>query len=140
VGQRGIYVLLQDWKVVYVGKTAGHDLGARLRTHLLRDTLVGRWDRFSWYGTRNVKKDGTLGPLAQIKSVTASDAIGTLEALLIAVTEPARNRRKEKIPGAVPVVQDDELAGLPSETVLAELRAGMLDVVARLERIEHGEP
>lgn len=52
--QRGIYVLHDDWKVVYVGKTGKTALGSRIRTHL-SDDLAGRWDSFSWYGVRGVR-------------------------------------------------------------------------------------
>src|SRR5690242_1546315 len=32
--QRGMYVLHHEWRVVYVGKTEGNDLGARIKHHL----------------------------------------------------------------------------------------------------------
>src|ERR1039457_4974310 len=73
--QRGIYVLLQDWQVVYVGKTGSMSLGTRLRTHYFSDDVAGRWDRFSWYGYRRINKNGELSsvalPTTQLKADVA---------------------------------------------------------------------
>jgi hypothetical protein len=110
--QRGIYVLFQDWEVVYVGKTGERPLGARLRAHR-KDDVAGRWDRFSWYGIRHINQTGDLraipGPARRIQ---ASEAIATLEALLIRVTAPSLNRRRESVPAAKFIVQDTEQAPL----------------------------
>jgi hypothetical protein len=133
--QRGIYVLLHEWQVVYVGKADGFVLGARLRTHL-SDALAGRWDRFSWYGIRGVLKNGRLGADMGNKQTSASELIGTFESLLIAVTEPPRNRRREEIPGAQLVVQHGADRPRAPASYLDELRGGMREVVARLTTIE----
>ena len=133
--QRGIYVLLHEWQVVYVGKADGFVLGARLRTHL-SDALAGRWDRFSWYGIRGVRRNGTLGADMGNKQTSSSELISTFESLLIAVTEPPRNRRREEIPGATLVVQHGAERPRAPASYLEELRGGMRDVVGRLETIE----
>jgi hypothetical protein len=133
--QRGIYVLLHEWQVVYVGKADGFVLGARLRTHL-SDALAGRWDRFSWYGIRGVRKNGTLGADMGNKQTSSSELIATFEALLIAVTEPPRNRRREEIPGATLVLQHGAERPRPAASYLEELRSGMRDVVQRLDTID----
>jgi hypothetical protein len=133
--QRGIYVLLHEWQVVYVGKADGFVLGARLRTHL-SDALAGRWDRFSWYGIRGVRKNGRLGADMGNKQTSASELISTFESLLIAVTEPPRNRRREEIPGATLVVQHGAERPRPAASYLEELRGGMLAVSDRLDAIE----
>lgn len=113
----------------------GFSLGARLRTHL-SDSLAGRWDRFSWYGIRGVRKNGTLGADMGNKQTTSSELISTFESLLIAVTEPPRNRRREKIPGATLVVQHGAERPRPSASYLEELRGGMREVIQRLDTLE----
>ncbi|MGA2320943.1 MAG: GIY-YIG nuclease family protein [Solirubrobacteraceae bacterium] len=103
--QRGIYVLFQDWSVMYVGKTGNQPLGRRLKQHRA-DDVAGRWDRFSWFGVRNINADGSLGatPLPS-RQVRAPDVIATLEAVLIRVTTPSLNHRRESIPEAKLLVQ-----------------------------------
>src|SRR5205823_7581067 len=95
--QRGIYVLFQDWEVVYVGKTGERPIGPRLRWHL-SDDVAGRWDRFSWYGVRRINQNGSLAAIpAPGRRIVSADAIHTLEALLIRVTAPSLNRRRENL-------------------------------------------
>jgi hypothetical protein len=81
MGSEGIYVLFQDWSVVYVGKTGDQPLGRRLKQHRV-DDVAGRWDRFSWFGVRNINSDGSLGatPLPS-RQVRAKEVIDTLEAV-----------------------------------------------------------
>ena len=43
---RGVYVLHDNFKAIYVGKAFGTSLGKRVRDHL-SDRLAGRWDMFS---------------------------------------------------------------------------------------------
>lgn len=58
----------------------------------MRDRLNGRWDRFSWFGLRNVTEDGELGP----SEFTASreQIISLMEAILIEALEPPLNRKR----------------------------------------------
>jgi hypothetical protein len=133
--QRGIYVLLHEWQVAYVGKADGVALGGRLRSHL-SDDKAGRWDRFSWYGISGVNKTGKLGSQPALKSTSASSLIGTFESLLIAVTEPPRNRRREEIPGATLVLQHGAERPRAAASYLDELRGGVRDICARLDEIE----
>lgn len=51
--QSGIYVLYSDFTPIYVGQ-ANTTLFARLKQHHETDDLVGRWDRFTWFGFRKV--------------------------------------------------------------------------------------
>ena len=127
--QRGIYVLFQDWSVVYVGKTGQQALGKRLRDHR-SDDVAGRWDRFSWFGVRNVNENGTLGAVPMpSRQVRAPDVISTLESVLTRVTAPSLNHQRQSIPEAKLLVQPVAparstrayLAGI--ETELASLRA-----------------
>ncbi len=137
--QRGVYVLLHGWSVVYVGKADNVALGARLRGHL-SDTLAGRWDTFSWYGIRGVRQNGTLGADMMGKSTSADELISTLESLLIAVMEPPRNRRREETPGATVLVQHGGERPRPVASYLDEIRRGIMDLQGRLAVLERGEP
>jgi len=51
--QIGVYLLHDRERVVYVGRAAD-TLFARLKAHTA-DRLIGRWDRFSWFGLRSVR-------------------------------------------------------------------------------------
>ncbi len=61
--QQGVYVLYDEaFNLVYVGQAGANDnqrLFIRLRQHT-QDALAQRWNRFSWFGVRWVKKDGDL--------------------------------------------------------------------------------
>ena len=71
----------------------------RLRTHL-SDDVAGRWDRFSWYGVRKINITGSLAKIpAPKRGIEANEAISTLEALLMRVTAPSLNRKRENLPG-----------------------------------------
>lgn len=133
--QQGIYVLTHEWAVVYVGKADRVSLGSRLRAHL-SDGLAGRWDRFSWYGIRGVRKTGALGAAVRNKNTDATSLIATFESLLIAVTEPPRNKRSEEIPSATLVLQAGAERPRPSASYLEELRTGMNQLSERLATVE----
>jgi hypothetical protein len=96
----GVYVLLENFRAVYVGKASRKLLGPRLRDHLT-DRFAGRWDMFSWFALssvrkvqRNVRKPGK-------RQVTPPILNDTLEALSILVTDAPLNRKRESIPGAL---------------------------------------
>ena len=102
---QGIYVLYTDFKPVYVGQVKSGVLGSRLRDHLT-DRFAGRWDMFSWFiinsvntGSKNVRAKPTTRPL------TADIIIDTIEALSILVADPALNRKREAIDGALEAIQ-----------------------------------
>jgi hypothetical protein len=101
---QGVYVLHADFKAVYVGKADSQRLGPRLRDHL-SDRFAGRWDMFSWFSQSTVAV--TYGGVRKPgrRSVTAGTVNNTLEALLILVTDPALNRKREKLPDAIEVEQ-----------------------------------
>ena len=88
--QIGVYLLHDRDRVIYVGRAAD-TLFARLRAHTT-DRLGGRWDRFSWFGLRNVREDGSLAEPTE--AWTHLVVIETLEALLIESLEPPLNRRR----------------------------------------------
>ena len=93
--QRGVYLLHDGREVIYVGRTTKRDLGRRLFEHT-KDRLQGRWDRFSWFGFRPVRTDGTLGPKVEGLSPEheMDSLIEVVEAILIEAVEPRQNRRQ----------------------------------------------
>jgi hypothetical protein len=86
--QRGIYVLYDDHGPYYVGLARSQDIGNRLRDHT-RDHHAKKWDRFSWFGFRQVlvaaESDGTrcLGKVPSKLLTNSDETIGDVEALLI---------------------------------------------------------
>jgi CheY-like chemotaxis protein len=76
--------------LIYVGRAADA-LFTRLRAHTT-DRLGGRWDRFSWFGLREVGADGVLtsNPVPWSQAVV----IETMEAVLIESMEPPLNRKR----------------------------------------------
>ncbi|REL23924.1 hypothetical protein DYD21_20695 [Rhodohalobacter sp. SW132] len=99
-----IYVLHDQFKTVYIGKAYGSRLGPRLRDHLT-DRFAGRWDMFSWFtlSTVNTVNPGLRAP--GTRQVNPETILNTLEALSIAITDPALNRKRESIPKAIEAIQ-----------------------------------
>lgn len=116
--QKGVYLLHNGRSVVYVGCTT-NSLHARLRAHN-RDHKSMRWDRFSWFGFRDVEDDGRLKPMpAQVDS---AHLISILEAVLIEALEPPVNGRRGDFLG-IPYKQvpDPEIAREQSHSFLQNL-------------------
>jgi len=124
--QVGVYLLHDRDRVVYVGR-AGDTLFGRLKAHTT-DRLGGRWDRFSWFGLREVTEEGLLSDPAL--PWTHAVVIETLEALLIECLEPPQNRKRGDF-SAVEFLQlrDPEIEKAHKKQVLEELArsAGMND-------------
>jgi hypothetical protein len=102
---RGIYVLYDSFRVVYVGQTQhGKNgvLGKRLRDHLT-DRFAGRWDMFSWYSTSSLREKTVQAP--GTRQVPANSVIDTLEAVCVAVAEPPLNRQRSLMGGAMRIEQ-----------------------------------
>ena len=89
--QQGIYLLYDQHRIIYIGRTTDRSLGRRLSEHT-RDRLNGRWDRFSWFGLLDVTQEGTLHQ--QPFTAALSNFSATLEAILIETLEPPLNRRR----------------------------------------------
>ena len=91
-GQKGVYLLHEQARVVYVGRTTEQPMGRRLYQHTL-DRLEGRWDRFSWFGILEVTE---AGQLQEPDNRTSADnaIITAVEAQLIESLEPPQNRRR----------------------------------------------
>jgi hypothetical protein len=102
--QRGLYILYGDYGPYYVGLTRRQDLGKRLKDHLA-DHHANRWDRFSWFGFRQVLKttDDGLCKLKDLPSLSLGspdDAIADMEALLIKALGLAHNLKQMKFKSA----------------------------------------
>ena len=95
--QAGIYALYADYDLIYVGQTGGkgQKLMARLSQHRKKD-LAGRWNMFSWFGTRSVLDTGALKAEKAGASSTHQVVLNHLEAILIHIAEPALNRQGGK--------------------------------------------
>ena len=90
--QSGIYILYSNFTPIYVGQANRH-LFARLKEHNLTDDLAGRWDRFTWFGLRNVI--GGLNTRLSIPGVdfhiSTKQLLDHLEAIMIHSVEPQLN-------------------------------------------------
>ena len=96
-GQDAVYLLKKGDGIVYVGQTSedtnSSGLYKRLQYHY-RDK-VDRWDAFSWFGFRPVKKDGQLSPARG--TANTSQVIKLIEAILIeALPASALNKHRGK--------------------------------------------
>ncbi len=96
--QIGVYVLYdKNLVAVYVGQAGYGDtsrLLKRLKDHE-NDHLWNRWTHFSWYGFRKSTSEGlhqAMSPDSKL-SVSGSEIIEQLEALLISVLEPKLNKQ-----------------------------------------------
>jgi len=67
-------------------------LFTRLKQHT-RDSLAGRWNKFSWFGIRWVKKNNELANEADGKHSTHAEVLNHIEAILIHAAEPKQNRQ-----------------------------------------------
>jgi hypothetical protein len=123
--QRGVYLLHDVQRVIYVGQVADQPLGKRLSQHTI-DRLNGRWDRFSWFGIRRVTTDGKLMD-ADLKNLTAANIITTLEALLIEGLEPPQNRKRGEDFGAVEYLQVEN-----PKHKKQEFKSQLADLMAKL--------
>jgi len=122
--ERGVYLLHDGARTVYVGRTTDRPLGVRLREHT-RDRLSSRWDRFSWFGVHPVTETGEL-KIEPVRDYTTDALIATMEALLIEGLEPPLNRKGGDDFRAVefqqaddPAMQDGQAIGLLIQRLLA---------------------
>ena len=92
--QIGIYVLYEGHRMIYVGQTGSKNqrLFGRLKRHR-KDVLAGRWDHFSWFGLRRVKRNGQLSIDKHKAGATVATALNHIEAVLISAAEPTLNRQ-----------------------------------------------
>ena len=100
--QTGIYILYADFTPVYVGQ-ANKTLFARLKHHYLADDLVGRWDRFTWFGFRGVGvgNDPKLSKPDVSFHISTKQLLDHLEAAMIHGFEPPMNGQEGRFGKAV---------------------------------------
>jgi hypothetical protein len=103
--ETGVYVLLNEFKAVYVGKADKTVLGIRLRNHL-SDRFAGRWDMFSWYGLRKPRQSDLGLSVAGQRTLNSQQWCNLLESILIRVTDPPLNRQVPTLPFAKPATQN----------------------------------
>jgi len=92
--QAGVYVLYADYSIVYIGQAGNKNqkLFQRLKQHR-RDALAGRWNQFSWFGTRKVNDSGLLAAEKEGAHSTHGEVLNHIEAILIHAAEPKQNRQ-----------------------------------------------
>ncbi len=114
--QSGLYILYGNYGPHYVGLTRTNRMGGRLKDHL-SDSHAGEWDRFSWFGFRDVligRDTYGLCPLRLLSTVSLGnlhDEIGDMEALLIRGLGLTTNLNKMKFRTALlwKQVEDHEI-------------------------------
>lgn len=103
----GIYVLLSEFRAIYVGKAHRTALGQRLRDHL-SDRFAGRWDMFSWFSVSGVRTTTFDVSKPGQRQITPRQMIDAMEALGILIGDPALNRKRESLQGALEAIQPDD--------------------------------
>jgi hypothetical protein len=99
--QSGLYVLYGNYGPHYVGLTGAERLGERLKDHL-SDSHRDEWDRFSWFGFRQVLKARDSEGICLLKSIphvslgNPDSELADMEALLIRALGLSSNRNKTK--------------------------------------------
>ena len=124
-GQHGVYLLHKDRAVIYVGRTTD-SLRGRLDNHN-KDKKAPRWNRFSWFGFRNVISDDDGNKLEDLPSeIDTQHLVTILESVLIEALEPPVNGRRgdymgvlyEQVPDPEIQRQDDiKLRRMMSESL-----------------------
>jgi hypothetical protein len=122
--QSGIYALFADYDLIYVGQTGGNGqkLFTRLNQHRTRE-LAGRWNMFSWFGTRSVLETGELKAEKRGAHSNHQLVLNHLEAILIQVAEPSLNRQGGKWGRGVEqyLQARDERLGLPADQLIKDI-------------------
>jgi hypothetical protein len=131
--QRGVYVLYNDFEPVYVGKADKNSIGWRLEKHRESQRMGPRWNRFSWFGIRGIRKNGKLGASNRSAHSRATELIATLEALLITVIDPRLNSRREKLRNAILFHQSEVDKPIEPAERLSAIEE-KLDLVLKLEK------
>lgn len=106
--QIGIYALYYDFDLVYIGQAGankevdgkGKTLFDRLKAH--RDNrLSERWNRFSWFGLRDVKNSNE--ELTKLRNgqlrISRGQILDMFEAMMIVFSEPKLNLQRGNLKG-----------------------------------------
>jgi len=92
--QVGIYLLYDGREIIYIGQVTEDRLGKRLFEHT-KDHLASRWDRFSWFGLKDIDTSNRLIDLSEsFENIPIKNLINAFESLLIEVIEPRKNKKK----------------------------------------------
>lgn len=91
--QIGIYLLHDAREIIYIGQAVDQNIGQRLYQRT-SDRLGGRWNRFSWFGFKGVRQDGSLTEKTQDVATSLSELGETIEAILVEAMEPRQNRKR----------------------------------------------
>jgi hypothetical protein len=146
--QIGIYILYdKDFVPVYIGQTGKgqNRMYGRIKAHM-NDQHWNRWQHFSWFGFLPVVKGskkytfeeaGELDDSQNNRQYTLDTvvALKLLEGILIAGTEPVRNRRGAEFED-LDILEfrqllDDDSVGIRSENIPNQLKV----IATQLERI-----
>jgi hypothetical protein len=104
--QSGIYVLYSDHGPYYVGLVGKERLGPRLRDHYLKDQHRGKWNRFSWFGFRQVLLRRDREGLSELMDLAGrahgqpAKELADMEALLIQALGLSSNKSHMKFRAA----------------------------------------
>jgi hypothetical protein len=117
--QAGIYVLYSGFTAIYAGQVGygKQRLFTRLKQHAKGD-MAERWDRFSWFGVRDVTKNGE-GVLAKLKTQfhpPLKKVLNHLEAVLLYAVEPSQNLQSGRLGKTVKVYAQVRDSKLPPDT------------------------
>lgn len=128
-GARGVYVLYENFRPIYVGKSEV-SIGDRIAKHL-GNRLAGRWDMFSWYSPDKINKTTCTLNRPNVRNSGISSIIKTFESIIILSTAPPLNRKYENIPGAQFVKQKDNAPHKSTRQYLQEISSGVSDLRSR---------
>lgn len=132
--QVGIYALYAEYELVYVGQAGLGDkacIGSRLFHHT-KDDLAGRWDMFSWFGFKQVKKNNDLGAKKKRAGATWPQLADVLEGVLIEVAEPPQNSQKGRFgPGVRRYLQEPHV-----EEEVADVAAEVKTLARQIAKVE----
>lgn len=130
--QVGLYALYDEsCRLVYFGQAGRgktQKLFDRLKNHL-NDSIADRWQRFSWFGTRFVRKDGILSAERDNQQSEMPIALDHMEAIVLAVAEPTHNKQGGRFGKNVEQYiqfRDEDVLGLSEKRMISEMYKKMV--------------
>jgi len=137
--QVGIYVLHNDYRAVYVGQVGSgkvNSLFNRLKDH---KNHTPEWNRFSWFGWRDVNANGDLSMKTEGSHGTMSEFLNQIEAILIMAINPPRNRQNgslgKKVDEYEQYREPEKIELRTASEDIKYIREGLSEVKKRLEEI-----
>ena len=86
----GVYILHMGYTPIYVGQAT--KLYERLAAHT-KDNKRNKWDSFSWFSIKSFENHDIENDSKKTKSIFDNSLLDTLEALLIEVLGPEKNKK-----------------------------------------------